>query len=122
MCIRDSIWWLFTVARYFDPSPRLWLSSLGLSAIIGTALYLSTVYGSQHKTQLGRWQIARLYMMPLCVSSFSAIIKDRGFILVFHPTLAANIAGFVLCLGFCGLVVVARQADSLWRNARTTEK
>lgn len=110
------IWWLFTVTRYFDPSLRLWLSSLGLSAIIGTALYLSTAYGSAQKTRLERWQIVRLYMMPLCVSSFSAIIKDKGFVLVFHPTLAANVAGLVLCLGFCGLVFVARQVDNVLRG------
>src|SRR5262249_54276086 len=36
------IWYLVTVTTHFDPTPRLWLTSLGLSAIIGTALLIST--------------------------------------------------------------------------------
>ena len=102
------IWWLYTVAHYFDPAPRLWLSSLGISAIIGTALYLSTAHGGRGKTALDRWQIIRLYIMPFCVSSFAALIKDRGFILVFHPTLRANLIGLGLCALFCVLAGAAR--------------
>ena len=102
------IWWLFTVASYFDPSPRLWLSSLGISAIIGTGLYLSTVHGGRTRTELDRWQTIRLYMMPLCVSSFAALIKDRGFILVFHPTPRANLIGLGLCALFWALTRTAR--------------
>jgi hypothetical protein len=103
-------WWLFTVGRYFDPSPRLWLSSLGISAIIGTALYLSTAHGGRTRTELERWQIIRLYLMPFCVSSFAALIKDRGFILVFHPTLRANLIGLGLCALFVALTRAARWA------------
>ena len=36
------IWYLFFAARYFDPSRNLWLTSLGISGIIGFALILST--------------------------------------------------------------------------------
>ena len=36
------LWYLFVAIRYFEADPKLWLSSLGISAIIGTALYLST--------------------------------------------------------------------------------
>ncbi len=94
------IWWLFIVSRHFDPRPHLWPSSVGLSAIIGTALYLSTAYAGRAKTQLDRWQIFRLYLMPFCVSSFAALIKDRGFILVFEPELLPNLKGLALCAGF----------------------
>jgi hypothetical protein len=94
------IWWLLTVGRHFEPSPRLWLSSLGLSAIIGTALYLSTAYAGRVRTHLDRWQIFRLYLMPFCVSSFAALIKDRGFILVFEPDLRANLEGLAACAAF----------------------
>lgn len=94
------VWWLFIVSRHFDPSPRLWLSSLGLSAIIGTALYLSTAYAGKAKTTLDRWQIFRLYLMPFCVSSFAALIKDRGFVLVFEPSLGANLVSAGWCAVF----------------------
>ena len=103
------IWWLFTVSRHFDPSPRLWLSSLGLSAIIGTALYLSTAYAGRVRTQLDRWQIFRLYLMPFCVSSFAALIKDRGFILVFEPSIEANVQGFGLCAAFVAISAAAKR-------------
>jgi len=96
------IWWGVTVATYFDPSLRLWLSSLGISAIIGTALYLSTAHAAQQKTVLDRWQVFRFFLMPFCVSSFAALIKDRGFVLVFHPTLAAN----AKAIGVCALFVL----------------
>jgi len=102
------IWWLFTVVTYFDPSPRLWLTSVGISAMIGTGLYLSTAHAAQHKTVLDRWQVFRFFLMPFCVSSFAALIKDRGFILVFHPTLAANMQAIGLCIGFCVVGRIAK--------------
>lgn len=106
------IWWLLTLGRHFDPSPRLWLSSLGLSAIIGTALYLSTVHGSKAKIALGRWQIIRLYLMPFCVSSFAALIKDRGFVLVFEPRLETNLASLAVCAAFMAFARVLRALRS----------
>jgi hypothetical protein len=94
------IWWLFVAASHFDPSPRLWLSSLGISGIIGTGLYLSTVHGGRARTQLEPWQVVRLYLMPLCVSSFAALIKGHGFVLVFYPTLAENVWPVLACATF----------------------
>ncbi len=103
------IWWLSTVSRHFDPSPRLWLSSVGLSAIIGTALYLSTAYAGKTRTVLDRWQIFRLYLMPFCVSSFAALIKDRGFVLVFEPQLRANLIGASYCAGFVAVTFLSKR-------------
>lgn len=103
------IWWLFTAGHYFDPSPPLWISSVGLSCIIGTALYLSTAHAGNTKTALNRWQIFRLFLMPFCVSSFAALIKDRGFVLVFHPTLRANLEGVSYCAAFGLLVAIAKR-------------
>ncbi len=101
------LWWAFTVCVYFDPSPRLWLTSLGISGIIGTALYLSTAHAAKTKTRLDRWQVFRFFLMPFCVSSFAALIKDRGFILVFHPTLRANLQAVGLCIAFTALTRLA---------------
>ena len=102
------IWWSFVFVRYFDPSVRLWLSSLGISGIIGTGLYLSTAYGGRARTPLEPWQIARLYMMPFCVSSFAALIKGRGFILVFDPAWSANAAAGAACAAFVSLARLSR--------------
>lgn len=105
------IWWSFAAACYFDPSPRLWLSSLGISAIIGTGLYLSTVHGGRTRTQLEPWQVARLYVMPFCVSSFAALIKGHGFVLVFYPTLAENALPALACAAFVLLAALARRLN-----------
>jgi hypothetical protein len=94
------IWYLVVLARYFDASPSLWLSSLGISAIVGTALYLSTARAGQRQVRLDRWQIARFYIMPLAVSSFAALIKGRGFVLVFHPSLRDNVLAGLACALF----------------------
>lgn len=100
------IWYLVVLVRWFDPSPWLWLNSCGISLIIGTALYLSTTQAGRIRTVLNRWQILRLYLMPLCVSSFAALIKDRDFILIFHPALRDNLIAAGAIALFC-LVVVA---------------
>ncbi len=92
------VWWVSVVASHFDPSPRLWLNSLGISAIIGTALYLSTAYAGPQKQRLGKWALARLFMMPFCVSSFAALIKGQGFFLVFPPTLHENLIPAATCV------------------------
>ena len=102
------IWYIFVLARYFDPSVRLWLSSLGISGIIGTGLYLSTAHGGRTRTRLETWQVVRLYMMPFCVSSFAALVKGRGFILVFSPSLREDLLAFGCCAIFCGFVALVK--------------
>ena len=102
------VWYLVVLVRYFDPHPRLWLTSLGLSAIIGVALILSTV-GTSTSTRLDRWQVFRLFLMPFCVSSFSALVKDRGFILVFSPDWHDLALGVILWAAFIVLAWIARR-------------
>jgi hypothetical protein len=101
------LWYLVIVARYFDPNPRLWLTSLGLSAIIGIALILNAGWG---RGPLDRWQAFRFFLMPFCVSSFSALVKGRGFVLVFSPVQGEVLAGLGACAMFLGLVWAARRA------------
>ena len=98
------IWYAVVLVRYFDPSPRLWLTSLGLSAIIGFALYLSTAGAGATRVNLDRWQMFRLFLMPFCVSSFAALVKDRGFILIFSPRPGEVLLAMGLCAALCGVV------------------
>jgi hypothetical protein len=100
------IWYLFFAARYFDPSPALWLTSLGLSGIIGIALVISTWKG---RDALDRWQTFRLFLMPFCVSSFAALVKGRDFILVFSSRPTENVSALACCAGFCVLVAAAKR-------------
>jgi hypothetical protein len=99
-----AIWYAVNVWNHFDPRPRLWLTSLGLAGIIGFALLLSTTSSSRGITTLDRWQIFRLFLMPFCVSSFAALVKDAGYILVFPPTLKENALGLAFILAFLAIV------------------
>jgi len=112
-----AIWYAVNVANHFDARPRLWLTSLGIAIIIGTALVISTRSSSRGTTQLDRWQVFRLYLMPFCVSSFAALVKEAGFLLVFPPTLKENLTGFGLIAVFAALVLMlkktGRRAPSL---------
>lgn len=85
---------------YFDPDFKIWLNSLGISAVIGFALKLSVTSSSKPE----KWQTFRLYAMPFCVSSFSALIKGKDFILVIPPNIYELISAISACLIF--LVVV----------------
>ena len=100
-------WYVFFAARYFDPSPALWLTSLGLSGIIGIALLISTWRGI---AAIGRWQVFRLFLIPFCVSSFAALVKGRGFILVFSPDDRENTLALCGCALFCIFVASVKAA------------
>ena len=106
------IWYLVVLVRYFDPSPRLWLTSLGLSLIIGFALYVSTTATGETKVKLERWQVIRLFMMPFCVSSFSALVKGRRFFLIFSPNLEEILIAVGLCAVLCVTVAVLKRRQS----------
>ena len=98
------IWYLVVLARYFDKSLLLWLTSLGLSLIIGFALYVSTAMAGTKRVTLDFWQIFRLFLMPFCVSSFAALVKDQGFILIFSPKPAEIGVAVGLCAALCAAV------------------
>ena len=46
--------------------------------------------------------------MPFCVSSYAALIKDQGFILIFHPTLNDNLRAAAGCIAFVSLAALTR--------------
>ena len=102
------IWYCVVLVRYFDPSPRLWLTSLGLSLLIGIALYLSTTATDKIEIRLDFWKIFRLFLMPFCVSSFAAMVKGKGFILIFSPHPAEILLAAAACLLLCSLVFILK--------------
>jgi hypothetical protein len=101
------LWYCVVLVRYFEPNLRLWLTSLGLSAIIGLALYLSTT--ATGDVRLGFWQTFRLFLMPFCVSSFSALVKGKGFVLVFSPRPIEIGAAVSLSMALCAIVFALRK-------------
>ena len=100
------IWYLATVIHYFDATPGIWLNALGISAIIGVALYLSV--REPGKPPPDRWTTLRLFLMPFCVSSFSQLIKGKGFVLVFPPDLREFAVSLGVCIGFIAVVFIVK--------------
>lgn len=102
------IWYVVVLVRYFDPSYQLWLTSLGLSVIIGLALLISTTAGS-NGARLNRWQTFRLFLTPFCVSSFAALVKGHGFVLIFSPRPMEILMAVGMCALLCGSVLVLKR-------------
>jgi hypothetical protein len=102
-------WYLTMGFYYFDPSLRIWITSLGISGVIGIALMLS-VSSPTARSRPDYWQILRLFLMPFCVSSFSSLVKDNGFILIFSPRFVENATALSLCFGFILLTRIVRKA------------
>lgn len=103
------IWYVSTVIQHFDPTPGIWLNALGISAIIGLALYLSV--REPGKPPPDRWTLLRLFLMPFCVSSFSQLIKGRGFVLVFPPDAREVAISAAACAVFVALVWLLRSTQ-----------
>jgi len=95
------IWYLVLASRYFDPAPAIWLNALGISFVIGIALWLGVRTPGRPPE---RWQAFRLFMTPFCVSSFSALIKGKGFVLVFPPRADELVLAASACLAFVAVV------------------
>ena len=104
------IWWAVVLVRYFDPSPRLWLTSLGLSLIIGFALFVNTTASGARRVRLEPWPTFRLFVTPFCVSSFAALVKGRGFVLVFSPRWEETAVAVGVCAALGGAAALARRA------------
>ena len=92
---------------YFDPAIHIWLTSLGVGAVIGVALILSVSNG--HSAKPDQWTIARLFMMPFCVSSFSALVKDHGFILIMSPKWQEDALAIAICILFLSMVALIKK-------------
>jgi branched-subunit amino acid ABC-type transport system permease component len=101
------LWYLVILAMYFDPSPQLWLTSTGISAIVGVGLLLNAGWGSGSK-RVDRWQTFRFFLMPFCVSSFSALVKGNGFVLIFSPQPGEVVLSIAACASFLLLARAAK--------------
>ena len=103
------IWWAVVLVRYFQPDPLLWLTSLGLSVIIGFALFVNTTASGRNRLRLEPWPTFRLFLTPFCVSSFAALVKDEGFFLIFSPRWGEMAVAAGLCAGLGVAVFVAKR-------------
>jgi hypothetical protein len=103
------IWYLVMTGFYFEARLSLWLNSLGISLVIGTGLLLGVLPpGGLHRVE--KWLVARLYMMPFGVSSFAALIKNQGFVVIFSPRFAENASAAAVCALFVTVAVICKAA------------
>ena len=72
----------------------VWLTALGMSALIGFALLCATRAPGR---PLDRWTVFRLFLFPFCVSSYSTLIKGKGFFLIFPTERWPLLAGIGAC-------------------------
>src|SRR3954469_6643700 len=68
------IWYLVVLVRYFDPSPHLWLTALGMGVIVGSAPVVNTALAGRVRNRVEFWQAFRFFLTPFCVASFSALV------------------------------------------------
>jgi len=101
------IWYLAMAGFYFDPRLAIWLNSMGISIVIGGALILSVMPAGGFRA-MEKWAVARLFMMPFGVSSFAALIKDRGFFVVFSPSPSENAVAAACCGTFVALTIACK--------------
>jgi hypothetical protein len=106
------IWYLTVAVIYFDTNWHLWANSLGISMVVGVALVLSTSPWPLQIRELNRWQVMRLFLMPFCVSSYSALIKGQGFVFLFPPSAQENALGFGLVATLVVLVFGIKRIHS----------
>ncbi len=97
------IWYFVTLYYHFDTSPKLWINSLGISVVIGTALMLSVSRATPDP-----WQTFRLYWMPFAVSSFAALIKDQHYFIIFSPHVREVFTALGCCMLFVAVVAVVK--------------
>lgn len=100
------IWWSVVAVRYFDPNPRIWMTSVGLSVIIGVALIINA---SSASAKVQFWPMLRFFLTPFCVSSFAALVKDRGFVLIFSPRWEEMAVAAGACVALGVLWLAARR-------------
>lgn len=110
------IWYLSMITFHFDATPRLWMTSLGISVVIGIGLILSI--SGNGKSDF--WTTARLFLMPFCVSSFSALVKDHGFVLIFSPVWREDLIAAGTCAGFVLLCYLTRRVMSVASSENDT--
>jgi len=99
------IWYLVMSGFYFDPGLYLWGTAFGVGGIVGVALILSTGDLTWQRLRTRFWESFRLFLIPFCVSSFSGLVKGRGFILIFSPILIQNLLGIVAIGLFTALIL-----------------
>lgn len=111
------IWYVVIMARHATASSAVWLNSAGIAAVISVILAANAIPPGRKWRDLGFWPLARFFLIPFCVSSFSAVMHKAGLVLIFPRDLTDNlVAGRTVAL-FLLLCAAARH----WGRAADRE-
>ncbi|MBL7225026.1 MAG: hypothetical protein ISS59_02730 [Desulfobacteraceae bacterium] len=103
------IWYLYFGLEYFESDLELWRRSLGIALLVGLALNINAFCSFKGIINASnKWQILRFFVIPFCVSSFPVLIKDKGFLLFFSPSLKENLIALSLCMLFLSLTWISK--------------
>jgi hypothetical protein len=106
------LWYLVVLVRYFETNTRLWLTSLGIAGIVGIALYINSTTAGTGKQRPGFWPTIRIFLIPFCVASYSALVKDRRFYLgIFSPEPVELGLAVGFCAALCGAWLLAKNTE-----------
>lgn len=87
------IWYLVMMAFHGKELGAAALAqAFGLALIVGTLLTGNAL----GQSPLRRRQVARFYLIPFCVASFTAATTPAGFIVIFSPSLVENVLAALL--------------------------
>ncbi len=103
------LWYAMIATRYSVSDPAVWLRSLGIGVLVGAILTLNAVPGNGRIRDVGVWPTFRFFVIPFCVSSFSALTKGRAFFLIFPLNAKENVAAAGVIFLFGSGVYAARQ-------------
>lgn len=111
------LWYVAIMARHATASPAAWLNSAGIAAVISIILAANAILPGRKWSDLGFWPLARFFLIPFCVSSFSAVMHKEGLVLVFPRNLADNLAA----AGTVALFLLLCAAAHHWGRAADRE-
>ena len=108
------IWYVYIVVIHFDSTFEIWSNALVIALVVGVALNAN----AGHSDHRDNWaKTARFFVIPFCVSSYAALIKDAGFFFIFPTDVMEVITG----LAICSVAVVAHNAYLAKRPAPVDE-
>lgn len=102
------LWYATIAIRLGDGDHAEWLRSMGIAVIVGSILTLNAVPAQGRWRDVEFWPAFRFFLIPFCVSSFSALAKGRDFFLIFPLDATDNLAAVGVIVLFAGGAAVAR--------------
>ncbi|MBI2511927.1 MAG: hypothetical protein HYV96_08110 [Opitutae bacterium] len=107
-------WYLIMILRHPPGSFDAWANAAGIAVVVGAILLANADHAGVSPQKLGFWPIARFFLIPFCVSSFSTAMRASGLVLIFSRDMNDNLWG----VGAVAGLLATRWSARLWRAAQ----